>query len=55
MIVDLEDALNNFEKARKVATYRSVLFPAPALEPTSYYCKALVNDSEKHTFTMNPQ
>ena len=32
MIADLVGALNYLERAHKVMTYKSVLFPAPALE-----------------------
>jgi hypothetical protein len=35
MIADLVGAMNNLEQTHKHITYRSVLFPAPALKPTS--------------------
>jgi hypothetical protein len=36
MIEDLVSALNYLKRVYKVMTYRSVLFPAPALESMSY-------------------
>jgi hypothetical protein len=36
MTADLVGALNNLEQAHTIMTYRSVLFPAPALKGTSY-------------------
>ena len=36
MTEDLVGALNYLKRAHKVMTYKSVVFPAPALESTSY-------------------
>ncbi len=46
MIADLVDALNYLKRAHKFMTYKSVLFPAPALESISYKCNTLVSGSE---------
>jgi len=54
MIADLVGALNNLEQTHKDITYRSVLFPAPAMK------QQVINAMRssvvvKHTFTMDPQ
>ena len=46
MIEDLVGALNYLKQAHTVTTYKSVLFPAPALESTTCQCNALVSGSE---------
>ncbi len=43
MIADLVAAVNNLEQTHKYVTYRSVLFPAPALRLTSYQCQTLTS------------
>ncbi len=54
MIADLVADLNNLEQTHKDTTYRSVLFPAPAMK------QQVINAMRssvvvKHTFTMDPQ
>ena len=34
--------MNDLGQPSKIMTYRSVLFPAPAAQPTSYRCKVLI-------------
>ena len=34
--------MNDVKQSNKVMTYRRVLFPAPAVQSTSYRCKALI-------------
>src|SRR6266403_5009109 len=54
MIADLVGALNNLEQTHKDITYRSVLFPAPAM--TQQVIDAMRSSGiVKHTFTMDPQ
>jgi hypothetical protein len=42
--------MNDLEQFNKVMTYRSVLFPAPAVRSTSYRCKALIGSSKTYIF-----
>ena len=42
--------MNDIEQSNKVITYRSVLFPAPAVRSTSYRHKALISSSKDVRF-----
>jgi hypothetical protein len=42
--------MNELEHFNKVMTYRSVLFPAPAVRSTSYRCRALIGSSKDVRF-----
>jgi hypothetical protein len=44
--------MNDLEQSNKVMTYRSVLFPAPAVRSTSYRCKALVRSPKDVRFPL---
>jgi hypothetical protein len=50
MIADLIGAMNNLQKSSKVATNRSVLFPAPALISTSYWRTVLIGNSKTYVY-----
>jgi hypothetical protein len=57
MIVDLVAALNYLKQAHKVMTYKSVLFPAPALVIgiNELLVERTCQWFRKHTFAVNPQ
>src|SRR5229473_7880345 len=55
MIADLTRAMSNLGRAHKLMTYRSVLFPAPAVRLTNVLEKDTYRWFERHTLSMNPQ
>ena len=42
--------MNNLEQSNQIITYRSVLFPAPAVRSSSYRQKAFINSSKDVRF-----
>src|SRR5260370_40192848 len=55
MIADLTRSMSNLGRAHKFMTYRSVLFPAPAVRSTKVLEKGTYRWFERHTLSMNPQ
>src|SRR5258708_39554260 len=55
MIADLTRSMSKLGRANKFMTYRSVLFPAPAVRLTNVLEKDTFRWFERHTLSMNPQ
>src|SRR5258707_5858924 len=55
MIADLTRSMSKLSRAHKLMTYRSVLFPAPAVRSTNVLEKGTYRWFERHTLSMNPQ
>src|SRR5258707_2663320 len=55
MIADITCSMSNLGRAHKLMTYRSVLFPAPAVRSTKVLEKGNYRWFERHTLSMNPQ
>src|SRR5258708_9650946 len=55
MIAELTRSMSKLGRAHKNMTYRSVLFPAPAVRSTNVLEKGTYRWFERHTLSMNPQ
>src|SRR5258707_6774829 len=55
MIADLTRSMSKLSRAHKLMTYRSVLFPAPAVRSTNVLKKGTYWWFKRHTLSMNPQ
>ncbi len=54
IIADLVGTVNNVEQTHKDITYKSVLFPAPALKIHGLLVQTTRQWFKERTFTMNP-